>query len=214
MDGAIPTKLSQDKSGPAIRAARTIGQGAPSSPEIPKGRTKDCQCQSGAQKVSTTINFDPPTHWEPSRFVPGRHLLRRASGGRFWRGFAARLAACMDARLRCDTDAMAARSGQAMQRKWRARTKTTLSICFRRRKSLTSAVYRGEPSIGPSLAVSCEQRDSATGSGCIRGSWIAGLPRKRRLPPRRCRGRRGGLFLRRGAAACERCSMRQRRRSR
>jgi hypothetical protein len=39
------------------------------------------------------------------------------------------------------------------------------------------AALRGEPSIGRSRAVSCEQRDSATGSAYIRWSWSAGLPR-------------------------------------
>lgn len=104
-------------------------------------------------------------------------------------------------------DAIAARCGQAMQRKWWVRTTTTSSICSRQRKSLTFAGYRGERSIERSRVANCERRGSATGSASIRWSWSAGLPRKRRLLPRRCRGQRSGLSARRDVAACERCLM-------
>lgn len=76
---------------------------SPKEPEFshPPLLAQDASAMPRIAPLSTSPQH--PTHYEPSDSVPGRLPVRRASSGRFWHGFAVRLAACMDAGRRCNS---------------------------------------------------------------------------------------------------------------
>jgi excisionase family DNA binding protein len=82
---------------------KPISQTTTEAPRPPRTKHQPHQGPSAVLRASQQPQPRTPTHYEPSDSVPGRLPLRRASSGRFWHGFAVRLAACMDADRRCNS---------------------------------------------------------------------------------------------------------------
>ena len=174
-------------------------------------------------------NPEPPTHYELPWVAPGADFLdlqgrencgrwlaglrHRAAGGRFWHGFAVRVAACMAARGRRSRRRTGRRRGSRrsrrttrVQRKCTDARQMEISGCSRRRTWLVSAGFRGGRSIARLHAGSCGLRGCATGFGFSPPSWSDGSASEwsRRMLPRR---RRRACPSPGVGAASGRCSM-------
>lgn len=108
------------------------------------------------------------------RFRAWAALVRRASSGRFWHGFAVRLAAVWTPA----GDAFLVSSGQPMQRKCTTIQTTNSGGCSHQRTLLVPVVSLVELSTEPSHEVSCGRRDSAIGFAFNRRSWSAGSAKR------------------------------------
>jgi hypothetical protein len=157
----------------------------------------------------------PPTHWEPSRVVPGAGSFA-GRRGRFWHGLRRAAAAFMAARrsrrigrFRVGPDAFGALSDSGVQRKCTTRITSRSSGCCRRRTLPAFVGCRGARSTERLHGASCRRRGSATGSASIRPSWSAGSRARRAGRVRRHRGEFGGAPTA-PRVACALCSMKAR----
>jgi len=177
-----------------------------------------------------------PTHYEPSGSVPGPHHLDsqgwqgfgrlgggdsgRASGGRFWHGFAVRRPLVWKPGRMCPRsipgDFLTRRAIQisllldrGCRGNWPATLTAISSSCSPRRTWHASAASRAAPSTGRLREASCGRRGSATGSGSNPPSWNAGSGSRLSRPTYRP-GLGGrdlpGMFR---AVACGLCSTRR-----